>query len=45
MASPGITLSLENLGGEVDINPSAWRYLNPSSYSDVGRFLYRAFKF
>jgi hypothetical protein len=26
------------------VNPSAWRYLNPSSYSDVGRFFYRAFK-
>ena len=27
------------------INPSAWGHLNPSSYCDVGRFFYRAFKF
>jgi hypothetical protein len=27
------------------INPSAWVYLNPSSYCDVGRFFSRAFKF
>jgi len=27
------------------VNPSAWGHLNPSSYCDVGRFLYRVFKF
>jgi transposase InsO family protein len=28
-----------------DINLSAWGYLNPCSYCDVGRFFYRVFKF
>jgi len=27
------------------INPSAWGYLNPSQYCDVGRFFYGVFKF
>jgi len=31
-------------GGEL-INPSAWGHLIHSSYCDVGRFFYRAFKF
>jgi len=27
------------------INPSAWGYLKPSQYCDVGRFFYGVFKF
>jgi len=27
------------------LNPSAWGYLNPSQYCDVGRFFYGVFKF
>jgi hypothetical protein len=30
---------------KVLFNPSAWGYLNTSSYCDMGRFFYRAFKF
>ena len=29
--------------GSYRVNPSAWGHLNPSSYCDVGRFLYRVF--
>jgi len=29
----------------VILNPSEWGHLNPSSYCDVGRFFYGAFKF
>jgi hypothetical protein len=28
-----------------EINPSAWGFLNTSSYCDVGRFFYRPFQF
>jgi len=39
------TRVLTNMVRFMSFNPSAWGHLKPSSYCDVGRFFYRAFKF
>jgi len=40
-----VLVGVDTLGKEAAVNPSAWGYLKPSQYCDVGRFFYRVFKF
>ena len=42
---PSFSLSPPSSHKDGGLNPSEWGDLNPSSYCDVGRFFYGAFKF